>query len=65
MSFGKSLLDTRKRKGISQEELAHHLKSKGPVICRYERDEMTPSIKVAAMMAELLDVSLDFPITKF
>jgi transcriptional regulator with XRE-family HTH domain len=64
MSFGKRLLDARKRKGISQDELAQHLRTKGPVIGRYERDEMKPSIEVAAKMAELLDVSLDFLVGK-
>lgn len=60
MSFGKRLLEARKRKGISQDELAKHLGTKGPAIGRYERDEMKPSIEVAAKMAELLDVSLDY-----
>lgn len=64
MSFGKRLLDARKRKGISQDELAQHLGTKGPVIGRYERDEMKPSIEVASKMAELLDVSLDFLVGK-
>ena len=64
MSFAKRLLDARKRKGISQDELAQHLGTKGPVIGRYERDEMKPSIEVASKMAELLDVSLDFLVGK-
>jgi transcriptional regulator with XRE-family HTH domain len=64
MSFGKRLLEARKRKGISQEEMAKHLGTKGPAIGRYERDEMNPSIEVAAKMAELLDVSLDYLVGK-
>lgn len=32
----------------------------GPVIGRYERDEMKPSIEAATKMAQLLDVSLDW-----
>ena len=64
MRFEKRLLDARKRKGISQEELAQHLGTKGPVIGRYERDEMKPSIEVASKMAELLDVSLDYLVGK-
>lgn len=64
MSFGKRLLEARKRKGISQDELAKHLGTKGPAIGRYERDEMKPSIEVAAKMAELLDVSLDYLVGK-
>ena len=60
MSFGSRLLEARKKKGISQEELAKFLNTKGPVIGRYERDEMKPSIEVAAKMASYLDVSLDY-----
>ena len=64
MSFGKRLVEARKRKGVSQEDLAKDLGTKGPVIGRYERDEMKPSIEVAAKMAELLDVSLDYLVGK-
>lgn len=64
MSFGKRLLEARKRKGISQDELAKHLGTKGPAIGRYERDEMKPSIDAAAKMAEVLDVSLDYLVGK-
>jgi transcriptional regulator with XRE-family HTH domain len=60
MSFGSRLLEARKRKGLSQEDIARHLGTKGPAIGRYERDEMKPSIEVAAKMASYLDVSLDF-----
>ena len=60
MSFGSRLLEARKKKGLSQEDMARHLGTKGPAIGRYERDEMKPSIEVAAKMASYLDVSLDY-----
>jgi ribosome-binding protein aMBF1 (putative translation factor) len=60
MSFGKRLTQARKKKAISQEELAAQLSTKGPVIGRYERDEMKPSIDAAAKMANILEVSLDW-----
>ena len=60
MSFGGRLLEARKKKGISQDELAKMLGTKGPAIGRYERDEMKPSIEVAAKMADYLEVSLDY-----
>jgi transcriptional regulator with XRE-family HTH domain len=60
MSFGKRLTQARKKKGISQEELVGQLNTKGPVIGRYERDEMKPSIKAATNMAKILEVSLDW-----
>ncbi len=60
MGFGKRLLEARKNKGLSQEDLAGQLGTKGPAIGRYERDEMKPSIDVAAKIASILDVSLDW-----
>jgi len=60
MSFGSRLLQARKNKGLSQEDLASQLGTKGPAIGRYERDEMKPSIDVAAKIAGILDVSLDW-----
>ena len=64
MSFGKRLLEARKKKRISQEEMAGQLGTKGPAIGRYERDEMKPSIEVAAKMADILEVSLDYLVGK-
>lgn len=64
MSFGKRLSEARKKKGISQDELAKLLTTKGPVIGRYERDEMKPGIEAASKMADILDVSLDYLVGK-
>jgi transcriptional regulator with XRE-family HTH domain len=60
MSFGKKLLEVRKKKGFSQAELAEMLNSKAPVIGRYEREEATPSIEVALKLSKILGVSLDY-----
>lgn len=60
MSFGKRLTEVRKNKNLSQEDLAKHLGTKAPVIGRYERDEMKPSIDTANKLAEYLEVSLDY-----
>jgi transcriptional regulator with XRE-family HTH domain len=64
MSFGKRLQEARKKKGLSQEDIAKELKTKAPVIGRYERDEMKPSIDVATKIADLLEVSLDYLVGK-
>ena len=64
MSFGSRLLEARKKKGLSQGDLADHLGTKGPAIGRYERNEMKPSIDAAAKMADYLDVSLDYLVGK-
>ncbi len=60
MSFGNRLLQARKTRGMSQDDLAKLLGTKGPAIGRYERDEMKPSIEVATKMANYLEVSLDW-----
>ncbi|MCO6175381.1 helix-turn-helix domain-containing protein [Flavobacterium sp. NRK F10] len=60
MSFGKRLTEVRKSKNLSQEDLAKHLGTKSPVIGRYERDEMKPSIDTANKLADFLEVSLDY-----
>jgi len=60
MSFGKRLVEARKKKGFSQEEVANRLNTKAPVIGRYERDEAKPGIEAAAKLASLLEVSLDY-----
>lgn len=64
MSFGSRLFEVRKKRGISQEALAMYLNTKGPVIGRYERDEMKPSIETATKIADYLDVSLDYLVGK-
>lgn len=64
MSFGKRLVEVRKRKGLSQEDVAKHLGTKSPVIGRYERDEMKPSIETATKLANFLEVSLDYLVGK-
>lgn len=64
MSFGKRLAEVRKRKNLSQEDVAKHLGTKSPVIGRYERDEMKPSIDTATKLADFLEVSLDYLVGK-
>ncbi len=60
MSFGTRLVELRKAKKISQIELAQQLDIHKNVLGRYERDQAKPSIEVAAKIAKLLDVSLDY-----
>jgi len=60
MLFGERLLSTRKKKKISQEELAKMVGVHAPVIGRYEREEVKPSIEIATNIAEALEVSLDY-----
>jgi len=60
MSFGNRLLEIRKRKNLSQDELAKKLGTQGPAIGRYERGVAKPTIEVASKLARLLEVSLDY-----
>lgn len=60
MLFGERLAQVRKKKKISQDELAKANGTRAPVIGRYEYNEVKPSIEVATKMAEALGVSLDY-----
>lgn len=60
MLFGERLLKARKDRKISQDELAKSLGVHAPIIGRYERGEVNPSIEVATKIADSLGVSLDY-----
>ena len=60
ITFGKRLGEVRKDKKLSQDDLAKKLDLQGAVIGRYERDEVKPSIEVAARIAQVLGISLDY-----
>ncbi|MBG6130722.1 MULTISPECIES: helix-turn-helix domain-containing protein [unclassified Aquimarina] len=60
MLFGERLLSTRKKKKISQDELAKKIGAHAPIIGRYEREEVKPSVEIATKIAEALEVSLDY-----
>lgn len=60
MSFEKRLVEARKKKGFSQDELAKMMGTHGPAIGRYERGLAKPTIEVAGKLAKLLGVTLDY-----
>lgn len=60
MLFGERLATVRKSKKISQDELAKAIGVHAPVIGRYERNEVKPSIDVATKIANAVGVSLDY-----
>lgn len=60
MSFEKRIIDLRKEKKISQEELAKKIGVHQNVIGRYERGEVKPSLEIASAIAEVFNVSLDY-----
>lgn len=60
MSFGSRVIEIRKEKGLSQDQLAKLMKATPTTIGRYERDEVKPSVEMAVKIAEVLEVSLDY-----
>lgn len=58
--FGNRVAQLRKERDLSRDELGEKVGTSGAIVGRYERGDMKPSIKIAAKIAEALDVSLDF-----
>jgi ribosome-binding protein aMBF1 (putative translation factor) len=60
VKFGDRVMQARKEKELSREELAEKICTSGPIVGRYERGDMMPSVEIVTKIAEALDVSLDF-----
>ena len=60
MTFSNKVAQLRKEKKLSRDELGKAVGTSPAIIGRYERNEITPSVEVAARIAEALEVSLDF-----
>jgi transcriptional regulator with XRE-family HTH domain len=64
MKFGDRMMQARKEKGLSREALAEKIGTSAPIVGRYERGDMMPSVEIATHIAEALEVSLDFLVGK-
>ncbi|MCP3660421.1 MAG: helix-turn-helix transcriptional regulator [Bacteroidetes bacterium] len=60
MTFGQRIMYCRKRKKISQAELGNQSNISKDIIGKYERDEIKPSIEKAKIIANVLEVTLDY-----
>ena len=60
MAIGGKIQILRKQQGWSQQRLAELVGTSGPIIGRYERGEMTPSVAVAKKHADTFEVTLGF-----
>jgi transcriptional regulator with XRE-family HTH domain len=60
MNIGDKITTLRKQKDMSQTDLGKAVGVSREIIGRYERNEVLPSIEVAAKIANALEVSLDF-----
>lgn len=59
-SFGERIIMLRKQLKMSQDDLAKKIGTSAPIIGRYERNEIKPSIEVAAKIADELGVTVDY-----
>ena len=57
-------MQSRKEKGLSREQLAKRIGTSGPIVGRYERGDMMPSVEIATKIADALEVSLDYLVGK-
>jgi len=64
MNFGQNLMLIRKQKKLSQADLEKIIGTSGDVIGRYKRGDITPSVDVVAIIADALEVSVDYLIGK-
>jgi transcriptional regulator with XRE-family HTH domain len=60
MTFGERISSLRKRHKWSQDELAKKIGTSAPIVGRYERNEIKPSIEVAKKLADELEVTIDY-----
>ena len=59
MNIGDKLSELRKKKGLSQEELAEQLSVTRQTISKWELNETSPNINQAKELSKLFNVSLD------
>lgn len=59
MALGKTIEQLRKRKGLTQAQLAAHLDLHPSVITRWEKRQVQPRAKVLDKLAEVLEVSVE------
>ena len=60
MTFGEKLQNSRKREGLSQEQLAEKLSVSRSAVAKWENDNGMPDIDNLKAIAQLLDVSIDY-----
>ncbi len=64
MTFGERITHIRKQLKWSQDDLAKKIGTSAPIVGRYEREEIKPSIDVAAKLADALGVTIDYLLGK-
>ena len=64
MSLSDNMLLIRKKKGLPQADLGKMIGTSGDVVGRYERGGITPSVEVVSKIADGLEVSVDYLLSK-
>jgi transcriptional regulator with XRE-family HTH domain len=60
ISFGDRLTLLRKKKKLTQEQLAERVGISTKELSDYEEDDASPPLNIAIRIADILDTSLDF-----
>ena len=60
LNIGDKIIQLRKTKNWSQEDLANQIGSSRIMIGKYERNDNAPSIDVIVKLVKALDVSVDY-----
>lgn len=60
MTFGENLVNLRKRKSVSQEQLAEVLGITRQTVSKWELNQSTPDLQYIVQISEYFDVSLDY-----
>lgn len=59
MEFHKKLYELRKKRGISQEELAYKLNVTRQTVSKWEMGESAPDLEKLRMLSDYFEISLD------
>jgi len=60
LNIGERIIQLRKAKNWSQDELAKHINASRIMIGKYERGDNAPSVEVLVKLAKAFEVSLDY-----
>ncbi|MBI3220479.1 MAG: helix-turn-helix transcriptional regulator [Bacteroidetes bacterium] len=60
ITLGERIIQLRKNKNWSQEELANQIETSRIMVGKYERSENSPSIEVIVKLAKAFAVSVDY-----
>ena len=60
MTFGEKLKEARKEAGLSQEQFAEKMSVSRSAVAKWESDKGMPDVKNLKIMAQLLNVSVDY-----